>query len=175
MVTPCFKPRSASMHVSRASAAKMSAGVCTLGMSTPDRLGPMTARRSLSVWPVCGGCTRDQICGPFLSLAFESMNDRVSSRALTRSDSGNGVRASSKSMTIASAPDSYDSLMSCSSSPAQNRNVRSGLALSLLISAFPFQSNSVQDPLGLDGLGHGLVDHRPLVRHRAEPTGLGVG
>src|SRR5437763_12181245 len=141
----------------------MSLGVCTLGMSTPDRLGPITARKSFSVCPVCGGCTRDQICGPFLSLALESMNDRVSSRALMRSDSGNGVRASSRSMTMASAPDSYDSLMSCSSSPAQNRNVRSGLAFSLLISA---SSLSVENPLGLDRLGHRLVDHGALVGDR---------
>src|SRR5438067_48737 len=150
----------------------MSLGVCTFGINTPMRFGPITARRSFSVWPVCGGCTRDQICGPFLSSALESMNARVSSRALTRSDSGKGVRASSRSMTMASAPDSYDSLMSASSSPAQNRNVRSGLAFSLLISA---SSLSVENPLGLDRFRHRLVDHGALVRHRPQPARLRIG
>ena len=93
------------MHVSSASIACTSAGPMTLGSSTPLRLGPITARRSLSVWPVDGGCTLAKITGRPASAPSPSSSSRTIRRVFSRSPSGNGVRGSSRSITIESAPD----------------------------------------------------------------------
>src|SRR5215469_3196346 len=56
------------------------------------------------------------------------MKDFTSLRASSRCGSENGVRGSSRSMTIASAPEAKPSWMSFSSLPAQNSSVLIGRA-----------------------------------------------